>query len=289
MPPRNLPCGGCSDPSAGAVALSICLSDPRRAVQGLSADPAIALEAASMALAPMIGVAAALLLFRRQRTQWVSRNFSSAVNFSLVSLRPSASGRPLLTLRTLSERRLDQLVDNDYGRSQVTAAARAGLRAAGQDVAAVRLVLMPDPASAQLLSNVLLNAVSEMFATGWLQLDAGCKGVVCVPYGVGLVCSTGPAGGTKLRVFLASKNTLMAAVRLRDSGEQPIYEHQAHSMAYHFLIQLAKTLEVNDATSLGASQENQKAQGARELSKPLSASIATPVATWLELCIPTGH
>ena len=66
----------------------------------------------------------------RQRASWVSRDFSSTVNFSLYSLRPNAigssasSGRPRLVLRTLAETKLDELVSNEHGRSELALAAK---------------------------------------------------------------------------------------------------------------------------------------------------------------------
>ena len=126
---RDIP-RGCSDPSAGAVFFAKLMRlDAGRAFRALREDPAVMIEVGSLVLPPAVGLVAGAVLFQRQRASWAARDFSNKVNVALYSFRekPSAAAgnnaRPLMVVRTLSEKRVEDLVTNKHGRSELADAA----------------------------------------------------------------------------------------------------------------------------------------------------------------------
>ena len=152
---RDIP-RGCSDPSVGAVFLTkLVRLDTTRAFAAVREDPAVSIEVGSLLLPPVVGLVAGAVLFRKQRVSWKRKNFSGTVNFALFSIRSDAS-RPRMVLRTLSEKRLEALVTNEHGRSEL-------LRNAKRDICTAKSVQLTsmEAQTSSLVSNVLLNAVSE--------------------------------------------------------------------------------------------------------------------------------
>ena len=194
---REIP-RGCSDPSAGAVFLTKLLRlDTRRALAAVREDPAGSIEAGSFILPPLVGLAAGTVLFRRQRTSWRAKDFSGKVNFALFSVRGNR-----MVLRTLSEKRLERLLTNEHGRSEL-------LRNAKRDICtttSVQLTHMEAAQDTSLVSNALLNTVAEQFAAGAVQRDLGVPGVVCGRFGLGLAYGNPNErrGGTKMRAILSA-------------------------------------------------------------------------------------
>ena len=268
--------------------------DVSRAASALT-DPAVALETVTFAAAPAAALASAVLLYSRRRGAWIRREFSSHINVALVGFRASrASGKPTLVLRTISEQRLDAIIDNEHGRSELARAAKQqafrAARPAGRssldewERSRVSLIHMPTSRSAGLVANTLLNSVSAQFALGALQRDAGIPGVVCRRYGLGLACGEGAAGGTKLRAFLASEESLQLAVDLAASGTKPQVEVLAHYGAYLALLRLGSALGVDPSPAAEAVVASEgEADGAGK------GAAGTPIATWLELCVPAAQ
>lgn len=288
---RDIP-RGCSDPSAGAVFFAKLMRlDAGRAFRALREDPAVMIEVGSLVLPPAVGLVAGAVLFQRQRASWAARDFSNKVNVALYSFRekPSAAAgdnaRPLMVVRTLSEKRVEDLVTNKHGRSELADAAKRHL--CGKHY--IGLVHM-EPRAARLWSNILLNAMSEQFAAGALHRDLGVPGVRCARYGLGLVSSIGYEGGTKMRAMLISEATLRRAVELAAIGSQPLYEIPGHHVAFPLVLRLAEALEVKPAPSSGVERQSSAlaagadVEGARPLVIPPASAVGSPVATWVELC-----
>ena len=161
--------------------------DTTRAFRAVRSDPAVVIEVGSLILPPVVGIVAGAVLFRRQRANWAARDFSHKVNVGLYSFRRSkVEGRPLMVVRTLSEKSLEELVENEHGRSELQTAAKRNL--VGKDyMGFVHL----DSASVKLWKSLLRKHVSTQFAAGSLQRDLGVAGVKCARYGIGLVSSIG--------------------------------------------------------------------------------------------------
>ena len=88
-------------------------------------------------------------------------HFYGKVNFALFSLRRDVA-RPRVVIRTLSEKRLERLLTNEHGRSEL-------LRNAKRDICtttSVQLTHMEAAQDTSLVSNALLNTVAEQFAAG---------------------------------------------------------------------------------------------------------------------------
>ena len=86
------------------------------------------IEVGSLILPPVVGIVAGAVLFRRQRANWAARDFSHKVNVGLYSFRRSkVEARPLMVVRTLSEKSLEELVENEHGRSELQTAAKRNL------------------------------------------------------------------------------------------------------------------------------------------------------------------
>lgn len=289
---RDIP-HGCSDPSAGAVFLTKLMRlDTRRAFRALREDPAVGIDVASLLLPPAVGLVAGAVLFQRQRASWRARDFSDKVNVALYSFRGSTKGKdpPLLVVRTLSEKRLDDIVTNEHGRSELVEAAKRHLCSPQY----MGLVHMEKP-SAKLWRNILLDAVSEQFAAGALQRDLGVPGVVCARYGLGLWSSR--LRSTKLRVVLMSEASLQQAVKLAAGGSQPVYEHEGHRELFPLVLRLADALDIQpdnavhagaEISSDGADEPDGEGARPQPLVIPPASAVGTPVAGMVELCGAAG-
>lgn len=283
---RDIPTG-CSDPSAGAVFLTKLIRlDTTRAFRALCDDPAVSIEVGSLILPPVVGVVAGTVLFWRQRARWSARDFSNRVHVGLYSFRASkVEGRPMMTVRTLSEYRVENLVTNDHGRLEIKSAAKKHL--VGKEY--MGLIHMEPPA-ARLWSRVLINAVSEQFAAGALQRDLGVANVKCARYGLGLVSSIGYEGGTKMRAMLISESLLKQAVGLAEEGRQPVYEVPGHHVAWPLVLRVAEALHVK--SSAGATLPDVLAKSTTSsgiaVRLPPGTAEGDPVAAWVELCGAAG-
>ena len=280
---RDIP-RGCSDPSAGAVFLTKLLRlDTRRALAAVRDDPAVSIEAGSFILPPLVGLAAGTVLFRRQRAGWRARDFSGSVNFALFAVRGNR-----MVLRTLSEKRLEALVTNEHGRAEL-------LRNAKRDICTAKSVQLTHmDRDSSLVSNVLLNAVAEQFATGFVQRELGVPGVKCGRFGLGLAYGPEDAnwrrGGTKMRAILASETTLKQIVTLAAVGDAAKIPSGTPG-SFNMLLRLAEALNVKPEAAPETEPEPGKFGATRYRLKgePVpGVAVGSPIATWMELCVPGG-
>lgn len=286
-PQREIPRRrGCSDPSAGAVILSEVLALRwESSWKALQEDPAVAIEAIAFAIPPLLGVIGATWALTTQRAAWRRRQFSSTVIASHLSFRKDSSATasvPTLLLRTLGEQPIEIFLPNEHGRTELLRAAR---KYACTDTS-VQWIHLKHEKAAQLVSNQLLNSVSSLFCTGFLQRDILPPSKIhCQTYGVGLACSEGPAGGTKLRMVVASLPTIQQAAAL---AQEPLYEHPEHGTAFSLLLCLheALRLEEEDSTSENSEEGHQAFhQRFPAISKGIVGN-ETPIVARLELCVP---
>ena len=268
-PPPPPPCclqNGGPSPSAGAMVLSKMFFQWQwqSGWKTMYDNPAVAIEAVALVIPPIAGILGAVWAVTRQRTAWMRRQFSSTVTMTHLSFRRMSSSsastetatsrrqRPTLLLRTLAEQSIDSLVPNGHGQTELLRAARR--YECTPDNQHVQLIHLPCQTSAPLVSNYALNFISSLFAQGFLQRDilssspsssSSQQILCCERYAIGLACSTGPAGGTKLRMIVTSLQTLQYAGTLL---QQPLYEHADHQTAFWLLLRLCQAVQQPDST-----------------------------------------
>ena len=193
-----------------------------------------------------------------------------------------------MVLRTLSEKRLGALVTNEHGRAEL-------LRNAKRDICTAKSVQLTHmDRDSSLVSNVLLNAVAEQFATGFVQRELGVPGVKCGRFGLGLAYGPEDAnwrrGGTKMRAILASETTLKQIVTLAAVGDAAKIPSGTPG-SFNMLLRLAEALNVKPEAAPETEPEPGKFGATRYRLKgePVpGVAVGSPIATWMELCVPGG-
>jgi hypothetical protein len=174
-------------------------------------------------IVPIVGSAVVGWWFgkRRARQAWRKREFLDRLNFFLTTLKDGK-----LLIRTLMEKRCDEVFLNTVASEAVVASAR-------QTTESDPLLPLPE-ADYWFYLNAVLNELAEKFAEGSLRRDLG-QPVTCGRY---LICLTSEAAGTartrKVRSLVVQKSLLVnlpAAV--------PLLEAPSHSTRWKTLQQLA--------------------------------------------------
>ncbi|MDB4749943.1 hypothetical protein OAF83_03465 [Rubripirellula sp.] len=157
---------------------------------------------------------------RKSRTRWKQRDFLDRLNVSLTSI-----DQGVLKIRTLFEMDVEAVFLNGVASSQIvsmakkTTAADPFIPIAKEDV--------------WYYLNPVLNEISERFALGYLQADAG-RSVTSEQYLLCLTCERAGAVRTqKIRGMVVRKSLLQALPE-----EEPAYESPSHATRWGTLQQM---------------------------------------------------
>jgi len=157
----------------------------------------------------------------RAYKNWEKREFYERLNISLNSMQDGK-----LVIRTLSEKRCDEIFLNASAAKQVADSARLTTE---QDP------LLPlDKDDYWYYLNSVLNEISEQFAQGHIKKDLGQQ-VTCAKY---LICLTSEVAGT-LRMRKVRAMVIQESVLLKLPKEVPKMAAQSHSTRWTTLQQLA--------------------------------------------------
>jgi len=167
----------------------------------------------------------------KARREWNSKHFLGRV---IVSLNTFASGKftpenkfhplPLLKIRTIFERGIEDVFINPVAIEKITAAAKKTTPG--------KPMLPIDKADRWFLLNFILNAVAEEFNEGLISFDAG-KQVRPIKY---LVCLTCEAVGEdrirKVRAMMIQKDTLLNGLPAEARFEQPWHSTRLETLKH---------------------------------------------------------